>query len=147
MNLTAQSEESEVYKASFGRILRDHSPQWAIRVSRNEPVYASGDVDDHVYFIDTGCIKVFLPTPEGNGTLVEIYSDGDLFGESCLSGRMKRLETAVAMRDSTLLKIPSDEFMKALGSDRLLMSMARYLAARIADHQQIIASLMTADNA
>ncbi len=146
MNLTSQSEESEVYKASFKRMLRDRSPHWAINVSRHEQVYASGEVDDHVYLINTGRIKLLLPVPEGDGTLVDIFSEGDLFGESCLSGRTTRLETAVAMEESTLLKIPSDEFMAALGRDSLLISMARYLAARFADHQEKIVSLLSADN-
>ena len=69
-------------------------------------VYNSGDQDEMVYFIETGQIKLLMLSSEGKECLLAIYSDGDIFGELCLSGLGARLETATAMKTTVLKQIP-----------------------------------------
>ena len=58
----------------------------AIKIARHQNVYACGDQDEMVYFIESGQIKLLMLSPEGNECLLAIHSAGDIFGALCLSG-------------------------------------------------------------
>jgi CRP-like cAMP-binding protein len=118
----------------------------AVRIARHANVYNSGDQDEMVYFIETGQIKLLMLSSEGKECLLAIYSDGDIFGELCLSGLGVRLETATAMKTTILKQIPCAQFFTRLTRDSLSDGFVRYLAARIADQQQVIANLVTVDS-
>src|SRR5690242_21647049 len=135
---------------NFKRQLRDSLQREtvnsrAVRIARHANVYNSGDQDEMVYFIETGQIKLLMLSSEGKECLLAIYSDGDIFGELCLSGLGARLETATAMEETILKQIPCPEFLARLGSDALFEGFSQYLVVRIADQQQVIANLMRAD--
>ena len=118
----------------------------AVRIARHANVYTCGDQDGMVYFIESGQIKLLMLSPEGKECLLAIHSAGDLFGELCLSGSGARLETATAMEETILKKIPSSQFLARLSHDSLLEGFIRYLAVRIADQQQVIANMVTVDS-
>jgi CRP-like cAMP-binding protein len=136
---------------NFKRQLRDSlqretANSRAVKIGRHANVYNSGDQDELVYFIETGQIKLLMLSSEGKECLLAIYSDGDIFGELCLSGLGARLETATAMKATILKQIPCAQFFARLTRDSLSEGFVRYLAARIADQQQVIANLVTVDS-
>jgi CRP/FNR family transcriptional regulator, cyclic AMP receptor protein len=136
---------------NFKRQLRDSLQQEtansrAVRIARHANVYNSGDQDEMVYFIETGQIKLLMLSSEGKECLLAIYSDGDIFGELCLSGLGARLETATAMKATVLKQIPCSQFFARLTRDSLSEGFVRYLSVRIADQQQVIANLVTVDS-
>jgi len=118
----------------------------AVKVARHANVYTCGDQDEMVYFIESGQIKLLMLSPEGRECLLAIHSAGDTFGELCLSGSGARLETATAMEETNLNKIPRSQFLARLRRDSLLEGFVRYLALRIADQQRVIANLVTVDS-
>jgi CRP/FNR family transcriptional regulator, cyclic AMP receptor protein len=99
-----------------------------------------------VYFIQSGQIKVLMLSPQGKECLLAIYASGDIFGELCLAGLGPRTEAATAMEETILRRIPCSDFFALLINDSLLQGFAEYLVVRIADQQQIIASLVTVDS-
>ncbi len=118
----------------------------AVKIARHDNVYTCGDQDGMVYFIESGQIKLLMLSPEGKECLLAIHSAGDIFGELCLAGFGPRLETATAMEETILKKIPSSQFLACLSRDSLFEGFVRYLAVRIADQQQVIADLVTVDS-
>jgi CRP/FNR family cyclic AMP-dependent transcriptional regulator len=117
-----------------------------VKIARHANVYTCGDQDEMVYFIESGQIKLLMLSPEGKECLLAIHSAGDIFGELCLSGSGARLETATAMEETDLKKIPRSQFLARLSRDSLIEGFVRYLAVRIADQQQVIANLVTVDS-
>jgi CRP-like cAMP-binding protein len=115
----------------------------AIKVARHANVYASGDQDDAIYFIESGQIKLLMLSTEGKECLLAIHSGGDIFGELSLSGTGARSETATAMKTSILKQVPCAQFFAFLSRASLLEGFVRYLAVRVADQQQVIANLVT----
>jgi len=99
-----------------------------------------------VYFIESGQIKLLMLSSEGKECLLAIHAAGDIFGELCLSKLGARLETATAMKSTTLKQIPSSQFFARLTRDSLFEGFVQYLAVRIADQQQVIANLVTVDS-
>jgi CRP/FNR family transcriptional regulator, cyclic AMP receptor protein len=69
-----------------------------------------------------------------------------MFGELCLSGLAGRPETATAMEDTRLKKVPCAKFLERLATDSLLEGFVKYLAVRVADQQEVIANLVTVDS-
>lgn len=118
----------------------------SLKISKHENVYSAGGRGDLVYFIVSGQVKLLMLSPEGNECLLAIHSSGDVFGELCLTGLSSRLETATAMEDSVLTPVPGDAFLEHLAKDSLLEPFVKYLAVRVAEQQQVIANLVTADS-
>jgi CRP-like cAMP-binding protein len=54
----------------------------AINVARHADVYATGDQDDMIYFIESGQIKLLMLSSESKECLLAIHSDG-IFSASC----------------------------------------------------------------
>jgi CRP/FNR family transcriptional regulator, cyclic AMP receptor protein len=118
----------------------------AATIAKHDHVYTCGDNDELVYFIESGQIKLLMLSPGGKECLLAIHAEGDIFGELCLSGLGVRLETAIAMEETVVKQIPCSNFFERLGRDALFAGFVQYLAVRIADQQQIIASLVTVDS-
>ena len=127
-------------------LLRETLNSRAIKIARHHHVYCCGDQDEMVYFIESGQIKLLMLSSEGRECLLAMHSGGDIFGELCLSGLGARLETATAMKATTLKQIPCAQFFARLSRDSLFEGFVRYLAVRIADQQQVIANLVTVDS-
>lgn len=109
-------------------------------------VYTIGELDEMIYVIQRGQVKLSMISPEGRECLLAIHGVGDIFGELCLSGLAGRLETATAMEDTVLKTVPCSRFLEHLAKDSLLEGFVRYLTVRVADQQSVIANLVTIDS-
>jgi CRP/FNR family cyclic AMP-dependent transcriptional regulator len=125
---------------------RETSDSIALKIARHDNVYTAGDQDEMVYFIENGQIKLLMFSSEGKECLLAIHSDGDVFGELCISELGVRSETATAMKETSLKRIPCSRSFARLKRDSLFEGFTRYLAVRIADQQQVIANLVTVDS-
>lgn len=133
----------EQMRASLQREVRNSR---AIKIAKHGNVYVAGDEDEMVYFVASGQVKLVMISSEGRECLLAIHTSGDVFGELCLSGTTGRLETAIAMEETLLQKVPCGRFLERLAADSLLEGFVKYLAVRVADQQEIIANLVTVDS-
>ena len=139
-----QTPQAEEFKQQLRDSLqRETLNSRAVKIARHANVYNCGDQDEMVYFIETGQVKLLMLSSEGRECILAIHTAGDIFGELCLSGLGARLETATAMKQTSLKQIPCSQFFARLSRDSLFEGFVRYLAVRIADQQQVIANLVT----
>ena len=109
-----QTPQIDPFKQQLRESLRHETlNSRTVRISRHASVYICGDQDEMVYFIESGQIKLLMLSPEGKECLLAIHSAGDIFGELCVSGSGARLETATAMEETILKKIPRSQFSGA----------------------------------
>jgi CRP-like cAMP-binding protein len=142
-----QTPQADEFKRQLKNSLqRETVNSRLIKIARHATVYNAGDQDEMVYFIESGQIKLLMVSSEGKECLLAIHASGDIFGELCLTGLGTRLETATAMKVTTLKQIPCGQFFDRLKRDSLFEGFVRYLAVRIADQQQVIANLVTVDS-
>jgi len=142
-----QTPQADEFKRQLRVSLqRETLSSGAIKIERHSNVYTCGDHDEMVYFIESGQIKLLMLSSEGRECLLAIHSGGDIFGELSLSGSGARLETATAMKATTIKQIPCAQFFACLSRDSLFEGFVRYLAVRVADQQQVIANLVTVDS-
>jgi CRP/FNR family transcriptional regulator, cyclic AMP receptor protein len=139
--------ETDLFKKQMHESLkREVRNSRAIKIAKHANVYTIGEQDEMVYFIESGQVKLLMLSSEGKECLLAIHASGDVFGELCLSGLAGRLETATAMEDTLLKKVPCDRFLERLATDSLLEGFVKYLAVRVADQQAVIANLVTVDS-
>ncbi|HKN83931.1 MAG TPA: Crp/Fnr family transcriptional regulator [Pyrinomonadaceae bacterium] len=117
-----------------------------VHVRKHQHVYDSGDLADSVYFIESGHVKLLMLSLEGKECLLDIQTAGDTFGELCLAESGPRRETAIAMQDTKLKRLPCSDFFRHLNENSLVEGFVHYLAARVAYQQQVIANLITVDS-
>jgi CRP-like cAMP-binding protein len=147
MIMIQETPQAELFKQQLRDLLRQETKNSrAIRIAKHGHVYTCGDRAETIYFIESGQIKLLMLSPEEKECLLAIHTAGDIFGELCLSGLGARLETATAMEETALKQIPCSSFFARLRRDLLFEGFVQYLAARIADRQQVIANLATADS-
>lgn len=145
--MIADYPETNLFKEQMRESLqRETRNSRAIKIPNHENVYTIGEQDEMVYFVETGQVKLSMISSEGRECLLAIHTAGDIFGELCLSGIAGRLETATAMEDTRLKKIPCARFLERLAADSLLEGFVKYLAVRVADQQAVIANLVTVDS-
>ena len=142
-----QTPQADDFKREVRDVLqRETLNDCAINIRRHANVYASGDQNDSIYFIDSGQVKLLMHSSEGKECLLAIHSDGDIFGELSLSGIGTRSETATAMKTTILKQVLCAQFFTLLSRASLFEGFVRYLAVRVADQQQVIANLVTVDS-
>ncbi len=136
----------DVFKHNIASVFRRESLDCrVIRVPKRDHVYTCGDSDPSLYFVESGKVKILLLSEDGKECLVAIHTSGDIFGELSLSGQSVRHDTAVAMEDAVLKQIPRRSFLNILKRESLLEGLAQYLSVRIAEQQDVISSLLTAN--
>lgn len=116
-----------------------------LRIYRQRRVYSCGSIDQFLYYVESGRIKLLVPAASGKECLVAIHTAGDFFGESCLAGLARRRETAIAMEDAVLRRMPHVCFLAIVHAAGSMEKLACHLAERIAEQQQIIVELVTMD--
>lgn len=90
---------------------------------KKQIIYAQGDPCDAVFYVQKGKIKLTVVSDSGKEAIVATWSDGDFFGEGCLVGQTKRIGSASAMTECTLMRIESKAMKRALYDERELSEM------------------------
>ena len=70
-----------------------------VAFSRKQTIFAQGDSSDAVFYVKAGKIKLTVVSETGKEATIGILSEGNFFGEGCLTGQPLRLCSATAMTD------------------------------------------------
>lgn len=127
-------------------LLRDPLNFKITRIKKHQNIYVCGDRAEAIYFVDSGHVKLLMLSPEGKECILAIYARGDTFGESCLTGKASRQETATAMEHTILRRVPCNVLLSHLKAHSLVEQFMKYLITRLDEQQQLIAHLCTLDS-
>jgi CRP/FNR family transcriptional regulator, cyclic AMP receptor protein len=123
--LSAADLATIIQQLDFGSTLSDQlvsqlaSSAIVLDLRRRRFVYRAGDPADSLYAIVHGTIKLCrIDRDTEREAVIDILSEGSLFGESALYSTAGRREnSAVAYANSRLLRIPSGAFQKGMAED------------------------------
>jgi CRP/FNR family cyclic AMP-dependent transcriptional regulator len=91
------------------------------RFRRNETIFHQGDPGDSLFIIESGAVKIVLPSPEGEeGAIIATLGRGDFFGELALLDDSPRSATAVAVAGTTTLALRRDAFETLIDTEPAL---------------------------
>ncbi|MGW3050559.1 Crp/Fnr family transcriptional regulator [Kitasatospora sp. NPDC001175] len=127
------------------RIRSDDRILPTVTVSRGDHIYNCTERDRSVYLIKSGQVKTVMVTSSGKRCLLDLYITGDIFGELCMTDPC-RVETAIAMADTEITKIPRRRLLTILEEEDLFEGFAEHLTSRLSEQQRIIVNLVTMES-
>jgi CRP/FNR family transcriptional regulator, cyclic AMP receptor protein len=80
------------------------------RLSQGQTLFFQGDPGDHLYVIRSGEVKLILPGPEGQESVLEVLQSGDFFGEMALFDERPRSAEVAGVQATALLSLHRDDF-------------------------------------
>jgi CRP/FNR family transcriptional regulator, cyclic AMP receptor protein len=91
------------------------------RFKKNETIFHQGDPGDSLYIVESGAVKIVLPSPEGeDGAIIATLGRGDFFGELALLDGSPHSATAVAAEPTNTLVLQREPFERLVDTEPLL---------------------------
>jgi CRP/FNR family transcriptional regulator, cyclic AMP receptor protein len=98
---------------------------------KKKTIFAQGDSSDAVFYIQSGKVKLTIVSKIGKEATIGILTEGDFFGEGCLTGQALRLCSATAMTDCSVMRIEKKAMMEVLHREHAFSDMfVAYLLTR-----------------
>jgi CRP-like cAMP-binding protein len=81
---------------------------------KKQIIFSQGDTADAVFYIKKGKVKVTVLSKQGKEAVVALLGIDEFLGEGCLIGQPKRLATATAMTECTVMRVEKAEILRML---------------------------------
>jgi CRP/FNR family transcriptional regulator, cyclic AMP receptor protein len=85
---------------------------------KKRTIFVQGDSSDAVFYIHKGSVKLNVVSKKGKEATIGILSEGDFFGEGCLSEEPLRLCSASAMTDCSLMRLDKKSMTETLHQEQ-----------------------------
>jgi CRP/FNR family cyclic AMP-dependent transcriptional regulator len=82
------------------------------------PIFRQGEPSDSLYYIESGKVKLSVVSQRGKEAVVEILSEGDFLGESCLAGEVRRAFTAEPLGECVVVRLDKSRAQRAFREDQ-----------------------------
>jgi CRP/FNR family transcriptional regulator, cyclic AMP receptor protein len=102
---------------------------------RSAVVFSQGDPATDVFYLQEGSVKLSVLSRLGKEAVVAILGPGDFFGEGCLAGQPRRMATAMALNESTVLVVEKPQMLEMLHTQPSLAD--RFLSHMLARNIRI----------
>jgi len=98
---------------------------------QKQAIFSQGEPSDAVFYIQKGKVKLTVLSKSGKEATIGILSEGDFFGEGCLTRQAFRICSAAAMTDSTVMRIEKKSIIEVIHREHAFLDMfVAYLLAR-----------------
>jgi CRP/FNR family cyclic AMP-dependent transcriptional regulator len=98
---------------------------------KNQAIFRQGDAADALFYIQKGKVKVTVVSRQGKEAIVGILGTSDFFGEGCLAGQQRRMSTAAALTDCTMVRIEKPAAVRVIRTEpRFSELLLSYLLSR-----------------
>jgi CRP/FNR family cyclic AMP-dependent transcriptional regulator len=102
------------------------------RVSRGTSIFAKGDPGTGLMGVLAGAVKVSVASADGKDIVLNVFREGDIFGEIALLDGRPRTADATAMSDSELIVIERRDFVPFLsGQPDVMLKFIEILCSRL----------------
>src|SRR6201747_907894 len=85
-----------------------------VAYTKDEVVFAQGDVADAIYYIQKGRLKVVVISEQGKEAVVGMLEPGQFFGEGCMNGHSVRIATTTAVEECVVTAITKTAMLATL---------------------------------
>ncbi len=107
---TSESRGKQLHRVLKGLFARTQGRLY----HKGEVIYQPGDVDDSLYYIESGKVKLAYLDESGRKLTLTILGEGEIFGEMVLIGRRKRDLMAQVLQDAVIYEIERTRFLGLL---------------------------------
>jgi CRP/FNR family transcriptional regulator, cyclic AMP receptor protein len=98
---------------------------------KKQAIFVQGDSSDAVFYIQKGKVKLTAVSKAGKEATIGILKERDFLGEACLSGQPRRLCSAIALTDCSVMRVEKKTMMEVLHKERAMSDLfVAYLLTR-----------------
>ena len=116
------------------------------RYTAGETLFNQGDPGHAVYVVETGRVRIYVPTEDGQEVSVIFYGPGEMFGEMALIEREPRSATAEAMEDTVVLAMGSVQFYRHLRENyQVALNLLQHLSRRLRETTDQVRAMASLD--
>ncbi|MDH3269475.1 MAG: Crp/Fnr family transcriptional regulator [Ignavibacteria bacterium] len=117
------------------------------KIAKNEYVYLPSDSSDKIFFINQGRIKIGSYADNGKEITKTIIGPGEVFGELAMIGETERRDYALALEDTEICAISTQE-MKSLIKDHSSLSLffMKMMGSKVIEMENRLESLVFKDS-
>ena len=109
---------------------------------RGEIIFAEGDEGIGFYVLISGKVKVFKLSPEGKEQILQVFGEGEPFGEASVFGGKRFPAHAEALEQSRVLFFPRAPFIELIKEDpSLALNMLAILSRRLRKFTVLVENL------
>jgi CRP-like cAMP-binding protein len=102
------------------------------KVPRGTTIFSKGDPGSGLMGVLAGAVKVSIASPEGKDIVLNVFREGDVFGEIALLDGRPRTADATAMSDCELAVIERRDFIPFLtGNPEVTIKLMEILCSRL----------------
>jgi CRP/FNR family cyclic AMP-dependent transcriptional regulator len=88
-----------------------------VACQNQSPIFAQGDAADAVFYIQDGQVKLTVVSEHGKEAVIAILKAQTFFGEGYLAGQPRRMATATALTDASLMRIEQSAMLRVLHAE------------------------------
>jgi len=109
----------EMGKPSVISLLRlDPAERDVTTFRKKQRVYSEGQRPAFIYYVVSGKVKTFRIHPDGKEFITHLAGAGDFLGHVALLQDGNYRDSAQALEEASLMLVPRQEFLAAMGADR-----------------------------
>jgi len=113
---------------------------------KGEIIYQPGDIDDSLYYIKEGKVKLAYLDESGRKLTLAILGEGEIFGEMVLIGQRRRELLAQVLQDARIYEIERERFMQLIQQKPwLVLEVLELFGQRTLEIQQKLEDLVFKD--
>jgi CRP-like cAMP-binding protein len=99
--------------------------------SMGQKIFSQGEPADAVFYVQKGKVKLTVVSNAGKEAVIAILDSGDFLGEGCLAAQPKRMATAIAISNCSILQLAKEAMIRALHDEPAFSEMfVSYLLSR-----------------
>ena len=84
---------------------------------KRKAIFSQGGTGDSVFYIQKGRVRVTVVSKRGKEATLALLGPGDFIGEDCIVLGQKRMASAIAVTDCTVLKLTRKDMLRAVHAD------------------------------
>jgi CRP-like cAMP-binding protein len=98
---------------------------------KKQAIFVQGDPSDAVFYIQKGKIQLTVVSKTGKEATIGILKEGDFFGDACLTGQPRRLCSATALTDCSVMRVEKKTMLDVLHEEHAMSDVfVAYLLTR-----------------
>jgi CRP/FNR family cyclic AMP-dependent transcriptional regulator len=91
-----------------------------VKCKKGDVLFRQGDTAAAIFFVQKGKVKLTVLSDRGKEAVIALVDAGSFFGEGCLNGHPRRLSTAIALVDGSILRVEKKTMLRVLAAEPAL---------------------------
>lgn len=113
-----------------------------VNLKKDQMLFQEGDPATDYMQVETGTVKMFIVSSEGQEFIQGIFNAGESFGEPALIGKFPYPGSVVAIEPSRIWKLPADYFLQMLRENfDLHLKMDQVLCQRLRYKSMVLSEI------